>query len=58
MAHSLELRVPYVDQDIVEYVEWLLAKLKIRNGSGKWLHKQLFRNFLPRLNRQAPEVRI
>lgn len=47
MAHALELRVPYVDKEIVEYVERLPANLKVRNGSGKWLHKQVCRSFLP-----------
>ena len=47
MAHGLELRVPYVDKEIVEYVERLPANLKVRNGSGKWLHKQVCRSFLP-----------
>jgi len=47
MAHSLELRVPFVDKEIVEYVERLPADLKIRNGSRKWLHRQVCRDFLP-----------
>jgi asparagine synthase (glutamine-hydrolysing) len=47
MAHALELRVPYVDKEIVEYVERLPANLKVRNGKGKWLHKQVCRSFLP-----------
>jgi asparagine synthase (glutamine-hydrolysing) len=47
MAHGLELRVPFVDKDIVEYVERLPANLKVRNGSGKWLHRQVCRSFLP-----------
>jgi asparagine synthase (glutamine-hydrolysing) len=47
MAHALELRVPYVDKEIVEYVERLPANFKVRNGSGKWLHKQVCRSFLP-----------
>jgi asparagine synthase (glutamine-hydrolysing) len=46
MAHALELRVPYVDKEIVEYVERLPANLKVRNGTGKWLHKQVSRSFL------------
>ncbi len=48
MAHSLELRVPYLDYEIVEYVERLSASFKIRNGSSKWIHKQVCRNFLPK----------
>ena len=47
MAHSLELRVPFVDKEIVEYVERLPANFKVRNGSRKWLHRQVCRKFLP-----------
>jgi asparagine synthase (glutamine-hydrolysing) len=47
MAHGLELRVPYIDKEIVEYVERLPANLKVRNGSRKWLHRQACRTYLP-----------
>ena len=47
MAHSLELRVPFVDKEIVEYVERLPANLKVRNGSRKWLHREVCRTYLP-----------
>jgi len=47
MAHSLELRVPFVDREIVEYVERLPAGFKVKNGSRKWLHRQVCRAFLP-----------
>ena len=47
MAHSLELRVPFVDKEIVEYTERLPANLKVRNGSGKWLHRQVCGRYLP-----------
>ena len=47
MAHGLELRVPFVDKEIVEYVERLPANLKVRNGSRKWIHKQVCGAFLP-----------
>lgn len=47
MAHSLELRVPYLDKDIVEYAERLGPELKVRNGVRKWLHRQVCRGFLP-----------
>lgn len=47
MAHSLEVRVPYLDREIVEYVERLPAQFKIRNGSRKWLHRRVCRSFLP-----------
>jgi len=47
MAHGLELRVPYLDKEIVEYVERLPASLKVRNGSRKWLHRRVCRAYLP-----------
>jgi asparagine synthase (glutamine-hydrolysing) len=47
MAHGLELRVPFVDKEIVEYVERLPANFKVRNGSGKWLHRRACQTFLP-----------
>ena len=48
MAHGLELRVPYLDKEIVEYVERLSADFKVRNGSQKWLHRQACETYLPR----------
>jgi asparagine synthase (glutamine-hydrolysing) len=47
MAHSLELRVPYLDKEIVEYVERLPASFKVRNGSRKWLHRWACQSYLP-----------
>ena len=48
MAHSLEVRVPYLDTKIVEYVERLPAKFKIRFGNRKWIHKQVCSSYLPK----------
>ena len=48
MAHSLEVRVPYLDRTVVEYVQRLGANFKVRNGTRKWLHRQVCRNYLPR----------
>ena len=47
MAHGLEVRVPYLDRTVVEYVQKLNADLKIRNGSRKWLHRRVCKNYLP-----------
>jgi len=47
MAHGLELRVPYLDKEIVEYVERVPANFKVRNGSRKWLHREVCRTYLP-----------
>ena len=47
IAHGLELRVPFLDKEIVQYVERLPANFKVRNGSRKWLHRQVCRTYLP-----------
>jgi asparagine synthase (glutamine-hydrolysing) len=46
MAHSLEVRVPYLDRTIVEYVQRLGSHFKIRNGSRKWLHRRVCESYL------------
>jgi asparagine synthase (glutamine-hydrolysing) len=47
MAHGLEARVPYLDRTVVEYVQRLGSKFKIRNGTRKWLHRQVCQTYLP-----------
>ncbi|MEY6434006.1 asparagine synthase (glutamine-hydrolyzing) [Thioalkalicoccus limnaeus] len=47
MAHGLEVRVPYLDREIVEYVERLPASFKVRLGQRKWLHRRVAQGFLP-----------
>lgn len=47
MAHALEIRVPYLDREVVEHVQQLGASLKIRHGVRKWLHRRVCRQFLP-----------
>jgi asparagine synthase (glutamine-hydrolysing) len=50
MAHSLEVRVPYLDRTVVEYVQRLGANLKVRNGTRKWLHRHVCQSYLsPRI---------
>jgi asparagine synthase (glutamine-hydrolysing) len=47
MAHSLEVRVPYLDRTVVEYVQRLGASFKIRRGTRKWLHRRVCQSYLP-----------
>ena len=47
MAHSLEVRVPYLDREIVEFVERLDSSFKVRNLCRKWIHLKLCKRFLP-----------
>jgi asparagine synthase (glutamine-hydrolysing) len=47
MAHGLEARVPYLDREIVEWVECLDASFKVRRLSRKWLHRRICSRMLP-----------
>jgi asparagine synthase (glutamine-hydrolysing) len=47
MIHALEVRVPYLDREVVEYVQRLGPQFKVRHGVRKWLHRRVCRNFLP-----------
>ncbi len=48
MMHSLEVRAPFLDTDLVEFVSRLPYRLKIRNGRRKYLLKRAFSGILPR----------
>ncbi len=47
MTHSLEVRVPYLDKEIIEYAHRLPAAFKVRRGQRKWLHRRVCEKFLP-----------
>jgi len=48
MAASLETRVPFLDPRVIEFAWRLPMDMKIRNGQGKWLLRQLWPGmFLP-----------
>jgi asparagine synthase (glutamine-hydrolysing) len=47
MTHALEVRVPYLDRELVEHVQRLGASFKVRHGVRKWLHRRVGRQFLP-----------
>jgi asparagine synthase (glutamine-hydrolysing) len=47
MAHSLEVRVPYLDREVIEYAQRLPASFKVRWGQRKWLHRRVCEKFLP-----------
>lgn len=46
MAHGIEGRVPYLDREVVEYVQRLDSSFKVRKGKGKWVHRAVCHQFL------------
>jgi asparagine synthase (glutamine-hydrolysing) len=47
MASSIESRVPFLDHTFVEFSARVPARLKIRNGSGKYIVKKAVEDLLP-----------
>jgi asparagine synthase (glutamine-hydrolysing) len=47
MAHSLELRVPYLDNDLISFLESLPSTYKIRRLNRKYIHKKAIDNIFP-----------
>jgi asparagine synthase (glutamine-hydrolysing) len=47
MAHSLEVRVPLLDHEVIEYAASLPAHYKLRRGEGKYLFKRALSQIIP-----------
>jgi asparagine synthase (glutamine-hydrolysing) len=47
MAHSLEVRVPFLDHKFVEWTAKIPTGLKIKNGCGKYILKKAMEPHLP-----------
>jgi len=47
MATAVELRVPFLDHKLVEYIATLPDSAKVRGNQGKWILRQAMGNVLP-----------
>lgn len=56
MAVSLETRAPFLDRDTVEFAWTLPMNLKIRDGKGKWLLRQLLNKYVPKQLTERPKM--
>lgn len=55
MANSLETRAPFLDHRVVEFAARLPLSLKLRNGQGKWLLRQLLYRHVPQAMVDRPK---
>ena len=56
MSASLEGREPFLDQRIIEYVAKLPYDYKYRNGTGKYLLKDIVHQYVPREIMERPKM--
>lgn len=47
MYNSLETRVPFLDVDVIEFAWSLPLSIKIKEGKGKWILRQVLEKYVP-----------
>jgi len=56
MGVSLEVRIPFLDHRVVEFAWRLPLQMKIKNGEGKWLLKQILYKYVPKQMMERPKM--
>ena len=56
MAVSLETRVPFLDREVAEFSCHVPPEMKVRNGQGKWLVRQVLDRHVPRALTDRPKA--
>jgi len=56
MGVSLETRVPFLDHRLVEFAWQIPLAMKVRNGQGKWLLRQVLNKYVPAKMMARPKM--
>lgn len=56
MGVSLEGRIPFLDHRVVEFAWRVPLSMKIRNGQGKWLLRQILYKYVPKNLVERPKT--
>ncbi|MDR0416493.1 MAG: asparagine synthase (glutamine-hydrolyzing) [Propionibacteriaceae bacterium] len=58
MRHSVELRYPFLDEDVIEFCAGLDPRVKLRGRTDKWLLREVARRVLPRPIASRPKTML
>lgn len=56
MAHSLELRVPFLDREVFEVARCIPAKYRVSNGTTKYVFRQAMQGIIPEAIVNRPKL--